>query len=109
MYSKISPTLWSHHCIECGQQTYVMGIINITPDSFSGDGLKREAPTEEELVQRAVELAQYFVAEGAAFIDVGGESTRPNATAVVSEEEELTRVIPVIRALRAALPQEVII
>ena len=109
MSSRVSATIWSHHRIQWGQQTYVMGIVNVTPDSFSGDGLKREAPTEEELVQRAVELAQHFVAEGAAFIDVGGESTRPNATAVVSEEEELARVIPVIRALRAALPQEVMI
>ena len=86
-----------------------MGIVNVTPDLFSGDGLKRELLTEEQLIHRAVELAQHFVAEGATFIDVGGQSTRPNATTVLSEDEELTRVIPVIRALRQALPQKVMI
>jgi len=109
MSSRISPTIWSHHRIEWGQQTYVMGIVNVTPDSFSGDGLKREVVTEEDLVQRAIEQAQYFVAEGATFIDVGGESTRPIAATMVSEEEELVRVIPVIKALRTILPREVII
>lgn len=109
MSLKISPTIWSHRCIEWGQQTYVMGIVNVTPDSFSGDGLKREVETEEELIERAVEQAQCFVAEGATFIDVGGESTRPNEANVVSEEEEIERVIPVIKALRAVLPREVII
>lgn len=109
MPSRNSPTIWSHHRIEWGQQTYVMGIVNATPDSFSGDGLKVEVAPEEELVQRAVELAQHFVAEGATFIDVGGESTRPNAAAMVSEEEELARVIPVISALREALSREVMI
>ena len=100
MSARIPPTIWSHHHIEWGQQTYVMGIVNVTPDAFSGDGLKRGVATEEELVQRAVEQAQHFVTEGATFIDVGGESTRPNAT-MVSQEEELARVIPVIQALRA--------
>ncbi|HEY4035128.1 MAG TPA: dihydropteroate synthase [Ktedonobacteraceae bacterium] len=109
MSSRISPTIWSHHRIEWGQQTYVMGIVNVTPDSFSGDGLKREVATEEELVQEAIKQAQCFVAEGAAFIDVGGESTRPIATTMISEKEELARVIPVIRALRTKLPREVII
>jgi len=108
MPASIPPTIWSHHRLEWGQQTYVMGIVNVTPDAFSGDGLKCEAATEEELLQRAVKQAQHFVAEGATFIDVGGESTRPNAT-MVSEDEELARVIPVICALRAKLPQEVII
>ncbi len=109
MSSSISPTIWSHHRIEWGKQTYVMGILNITPDSFSGDGLKRETVTEAELIERAVEQAQHFVAEGVAFIDVGGESTRPGAATMVSEEKEQARVIPVIRALRAVLPREVII
>jgi dihydropteroate synthase len=106
---EVPPTIWSHHRIEWGQQTYVMGIVNVTPDSFSGDGLKREAATEEELVHRAVEQAQHFVAEGATFIDVGGESTRPNGAETVTEDEELNRVISVIRALRAILPREVMI
>jgi dihydropteroate synthase len=104
-----SPTIWSHHRLEWGQQTYVMGIVNVTPDSFSGDGLKGKVATEKELVHRAVELAQRFVTEGATFIDVGGESTRPNAAELVTEKEELARVVPVISALREALPQEVMI
>jgi dihydropteroate synthase len=90
-----------------------MGIINVTPDSFSGDGLMIEEQgrilTTDELVRRVVEQAKTFVAEGATFIDVGGESTRPQVTATVSAEEELTRVIPVIQALRATLPEEIII
>jgi dihydropteroate synthase len=109
MSLKLPPTIWSHHRIEWGQQTYVMGIVNVTPDSFSGDGLKRAITTEEELVYKAIEQAQHFVAEGATFIDVGGESTRPNEAKAVSEEEEIARVIPVIKALRATLPKEVII
>ncbi len=109
MSLRLPPTIWSHHRIEWGQQTYVMGIVNVTPDSFSGDGLKRAITTEEELVYKAIEQAQHFVAEGATFIDVGGESTRPNEAKAVSEEEEIARVIPVIKALRAILPKEVII
>jgi len=109
MSLRLPPTIWSHHRIEWGQQTYVMGIVNVTPDSFSGDGLKHAVMTEEGLVHKAIEQAQHFVAEGATFIDVGGESTRPNGAKAVSEEEEIARVIPVIKALRAILPREVII
>lgn len=71
----------------------IMGILNVTPDSFS-DGGNFFAPEE------AVEYALRMVEEGADIIDVGGESSRPGA-APVSVEEELRRVIPVIRALRA--------
>ncbi len=109
MSLRVPPTIWSHHRIEWGQQTYVMGIVNVTPDSFSGDGLKCTSTAEEDLVHKAIEQAQHFVAEGATFIDVGGESTRPNGAKEVSEEEELARVIPVIQALRANLPRDVII
>ena len=85
-----------------------MGIVNVTPDSFSGDGISNAGLSEDEIVRHAVERARQFVAEGAVCIDVGGESTRPHATAL-SEEEELARVLPVIRALHAALPSESII
>ncbi|MEW5986238.1 MAG: dihydropteroate synthase [Chloroflexota bacterium] len=78
-----------------GSRTYVMGIVNVTPDSFSGDGLLRE----EEWVAAAVTQAQAFVTAGADILDVGGESTRPGSTPV-TEEEELQRVLPVIRAIR---------
>jgi len=74
-----------------GECTYVMGIINVTPDSFSGDGLSGD-------VEAAVAQGKRFAAEGADILDIGGESTRP-AAAPVSAEEELRRVIPVIERL----------
>lgn len=74
-----------------GQRTYVMGIINVTPDSFSGDGLGGD-------IDSAVARGQHFEAEGADLLDVGGESTRPDA-APISLEEELRRVIPVVERL----------
>jgi dihydropteroate synthase len=77
-----------------GYKTYIMGIINITPDSFSGDGLL----LEKDFVRRAVEQAKAFAADGAHLLDVGGESTRPGAAAVDSETEK-SRVVPVIKAL----------
>jgi len=76
-----------------GDRTYVMGIINATLDSFSGDGLGGD-------VEAAVAQGKRFAAEGADILDVGGESTRPDA-APVSAEEELRRVIPVIERLAA--------
>jgi dihydropteroate synthase len=68
-----------------------MGIINVTPDSFSGDGLN----TSADPVQAAVEQAAHFIEAGADILDVGGESTRPGSEPV-SAEEELARVLPVI-------------
>ncbi len=82
------------HTFEWGSQTYVMGILNITPDSFSGDGLQ----TGQDPVQAAVEQARSFVEAGADILDVGGESTRPGSKAVGAEEEK-ARVLPVIEAL----------
>lgn len=77
-----------------GQRTYVMGIINVTPDSFSGDGL-----LHDDMVARAVAQAHRFAQEGADVLDVGGESTRPGSRPI-TPAEELARVIPVIRAIR---------
>ena len=74
-----------------GSRTYVMGVVNVTPDSFSGDGLAGR--TEE-----AVEQAVAFEAEGADIIDVGAESTRPGH-APVSVEEELSRLLPVLEGI----------
>lgn len=82
-----------------GTKTYVMGILNVTPDSFSGDGLLQR---HDELAS-AVAQAQQFAADGADIIDIGGESTRPGSTPV-TEAEELARVIPVIEAVRTAVP-----
>jgi dihydropteroate synthase len=74
-----------------GERTYIMGVINTTPDSFSGDGLGRD-------IEAAVAQGKRFAAEGADLLDIGGESTRPNA-APVSDDDELRRVIPVIERL----------
>src|SRR5205807_10293390 len=104
----LSPTIWENHRLDWGQQTHVMGIINVTPDSFAGDCLVEETLTQDAIVARAVAQAQQFVAEGAMLIDVGGESTRPNF-APISVEQELARVLPVIQALYAILPEEIII
>ena len=84
-----------------GARTYVMGIVNVTPDSFSGDGLLAE--TAVDPVAAAVETATRMVAEGADLLDIGGESTRPGH-APVDVEAERARVVPVIAAVRAALP-----
>lgn len=78
-----------------GQQTYLMGILNVTPDSFSGDGL---LANEQDWVAAAVAQGQEQVTAGAHILDVGGESTRPGSEPV-SLEEEMQRVIPVVRAL----------
>ncbi len=77
-----------------GKRTYIMGIINVSPDSFSGDGLSA--------AENALAQARRFVDEGADMLDIGGESTRPNYIPV-SESEELQRVIPVISKIAAAV------
>jgi dihydropteroate synthase len=71
-----------------GKRTYIMGIVNLSPDSFSGDGCKS--------LEQALGQAQRFAGEGADIIDVGGESTRPDA-GPVPLDEELNRVIPFIK------------
>ncbi len=77
-----------------------MGILNVTPDSFSGDGLMYAAPVEDAAAA-ALAQARQFVEAGADILDVGGESTRPGAQPV-SAAEEIRRVVPVIQALAAA-------
>ncbi len=84
-----------------GRQTHVMGIINATPDSFSGDGLVTDAPVD--WVEAAIAQGQRFAAEGAHVLDVGGESTRPGS-APVDAGEELRRVLPVITGLARSVP-----
>ncbi len=91
---RIGPSL-----LAWGQRTYVMGILNVTPDSFSGDGLLEDG----DPVERAVATARRMVGDGADLLDIGGESTRPGHAAV-DAAEELRRVIPVISAVAAALP-----
>ncbi len=78
-----------------GERTYVMGVLNVTPDSFSGDGVGND-------VKAAVARAKRLADDGADIIDIGGESTRPGAEPL-SADEELRRVIPVIERLAGEL------
>ncbi len=87
------------HELFLGDETRVMGIINVTPDSFSGDG-QWKGPGR---VRRILRLACQMARDGADMIDIGGESTRPGA-AVVSSLEECRRVVPVIEAIIAHKP-----
>ncbi len=80
--------------IRWGSRTYIMGIINLTPDSFSGDGLMNGT----DLVNNALEQAYQFVREGADILDLGAESSRPGAEPVSVEEEE-ERLMPVLTAM----------
>src|ERR1035441_6704832 len=101
--------------LELGRRTLIMGIVNVTPDSFSDGGLYIDA-------EKAVLHAEELLDQGATIIDVGGESTRPGASTTVggestlqaaseqaaSEEEERRRVLPVIRDLKKRRPNAVI-
>jgi dihydropteroate synthase len=94
-----------------GSRTYVMGILNVTPDSFSGDGLLSPSPAgtgaRGEGENAALAQAKEFLADGADILDVGGESTRPGSQPVIADEE-LERVIPVITAIRKESPAALI-
>jgi dihydropteroate synthase len=93
----------NQHNLLWGSRTYIMGILNLTPDSFSGDGLimKVSESSEYELnIDNILQKARDFIANGADILDVGGESTRPGAK-LIDSEEEIHRVIPVIRSLAA--------
>lgn len=98
-----------NHTFHWGSRTYVMGILNVTPDSFSGDGLlapSGASPLVSE-VDAAVRQAREFLSEGADILDVGGESTRPGSQPVEAREE-IERVIPVIAALAKEFPDALI-
>jgi len=86
-----------------GSRTYVMGILNVTPDSFSGDGII----TKGNMVQVAVDQARDFLDSGADILDVGGESTRPGSVPV-NTDEEMDRVLPVIQAIHQNFPETII-
>jgi dihydropteroate synthase len=88
------------HALALGARTLVMGIVNVTPDSFSDGAMFADA---EDAVAHAARL----VDDGADLVDVGGESTRPGA-GPVPRDEELTRVLPVIEGIRAARPDVVV-
>jgi dihydropteroate synthase len=92
------PLSVSGHRLEFGKRTLVMGIVNVTPDSFSGDGVGDD-------ISAAVARAQSLAEAGADVVDVGGESTRPSRTRQeVTAEVEMARVLPVIRELAGRLP-----
>lgn len=90
-----------------GERTYVMGIINVTPDSFSGDGLATDGRGPAEIVAAALARGRAMVDAGADILDVGAESTRPRQAygdhPEVSAEEEAALAIPVVRALASDL------
>lgn len=103
--TRIGPTTF-----RWGERTYVMGILNVTPDSFSGDGLLAGPAGNGagddgavDPVEAAVAAGRRMVAEGADLLDIGGESTRPGHTTVAADEER-ARIVPVVAALRTALP-----
>src|SRR5208283_2707824 len=87
--------------LELGRRTLIMGVVNVTPDSFSDGGLYIDAG-------KAVVRAEQLLDEGATILDVGGESTRPGVSEPVSEEEERRRVLPVIRDLKRRRPDAVV-
>ena len=78
-----------------GERTYVMGVLNLSPDSFSGDGITSLAA--------AVAQARHFVSQGADILDIGGESTRPGSSPITIDEE-IRRVVPVIEHLASEVP-----
>lgn len=91
---------------EWGQRTYVMGILNITPDSFSGDGLIQPSSASTstgDILSLALTQASSFISAEADLLDIGGESTRPGAQPVTAEEE-VERVVPVIRSILTEFP-----
>ena len=81
MKTVLTPTKCGKTEFRWGEKTYVMGIVNLSPDSFSGDGIGSD-------IKRTVEQAQRMVAEGADIIDVGGESTRPGTKPLSIEDIE---------------------
>lgn len=92
----IKPLTLNGICLDFTKETFVMGILNVTPDSFSDGGKYYH-------IEAAVAQAKKMVANGAKIIDVGGESTRPGYERI-SDEEEITRIVPVIKALLAEVP-----
>ena len=96
-----------------GERTWVMGIINLTSDSFSGDGLAADGVTGAQVVAAAVDQASSFVAAGAQLLDVGAESTRPREfygeRREVDADEERDAVVPVVAALAARFGRDALV
>ena len=110
-----APTTIGGRSFRWGERTFVMGVLNVTPDSFSQDGLLAAnradanpfdadpAASLADPIARAVSLAKAMVEDGADLLDIGGESTRPGHTPLDAAAER-ARVVPVVAAVRAALP-----
>lgn len=96
-----------------GERTYLMGIVNVTPDSFSGDGIALPDRSPDAIVHAAVELARSFVDAGADIVDVGAESSRPRQAygdhPDVNPETEAAFALPVVTALAAELGDRALI
>jgi dihydropteroate synthase len=107
----MKPLNVAKHTFDWGARTYVMGILNITPDSFSGDGLlpspSGRGAGGEGGVRVALDQARSFLASGADILDVGGESTRPGSQPL-DAEAEMRRVIPVVEALSKEFPDALV-
>ena len=101
------PLIIGKDSLNWGQRTYVMGILNLTPDSFSGDGLLVPSSLSPQGEQPGLQEARRFLAAGADILDIGGESTRPGSQPV-DTAEELQRVLPSLRAILAAFPDALI-
>lgn len=99
----MKPIKIGNHTFDWGTRTYVMGILNITPDSFSGDGILASPRGN----QSGIEQAANFLSLGADILDVGGESTRPGSDPV-SAPTEAERVIPIIKELTKKFPEAII-
>jgi len=97
------PLQINNHTFEWGSRTYVMGILNSTPDSFSGDGLISNG----NLIEQSLRQAEHFLKYHVDVLDVGGESTRPGSK-TVSVDEETKRVVPVIQAVAKQFPDALI-
>ncbi len=95
----MKPLHIGNHTFDWGARTYVMGILNVTPDSFSGDGIL----TKGDAVSVSIAQARQFLESGADILDIGGESTRPGSEALTAETE-MERVLPVIHALAKTFP-----
>ena len=99
----MQPLKIGKYSFDWGSRTHVMGILNITPDSFSGDGLL----AANGWLEASLEQARRFVAAGVDILDIGGESTRPGSQAVEAETEK-GRVIPVIEKIKEEFPDTLI-
>uniref|UniRef100_UPI00404A72AE dihydropteroate synthase n=1 Tax=Candidatus Limnocylindrus sp. TaxID=2802978 RepID=UPI00404A72AE len=102
-YAPIPATTIGPLRVVWGSRTYIMAVANLTPDSFSGDGLMAPSDSTNDFLDRVEQLARDAVRDGADLLDLGAESTRPGHTEI-SAADEIARLIPAIERLRRVLP-----